>query len=124
LKELEVDQRADTIAKVSNSTGRMYYADWIRVIAVYCVIFVHCLLNAADTVGLDDRDAQEKKDGICKILAQVGMPLFFYISGLSLTFVNPSKTTYFNFFKNKVIRLLVPFTLACLTLLIPRLYLS
>ena len=47
----------------------MYYADWIRVIAVHSVIFVHCLLNAADTVDLKDRDAIEKKEGICKVMA-------------------------------------------------------
>ena len=48
---------------------RMYYADWMRTTAVYLVIFIHCLNNAADTVQLDDRDAQEKKDGICKCMA-------------------------------------------------------
>ena len=49
--------------------ARMYYADWLRVIAVHSVIFVHCLNNAADTVELKDRDAMEKKEGICKILS-------------------------------------------------------
>ena len=29
---------------------RMYYADWMRTTAVYLVIFIHCLNNAADTV--------------------------------------------------------------------------
>ena len=72
----------------------MYYADWIRVIAVHSVVFVHCLLNAADTVDLKDRDAMEKKEGICKVLSQLGMPLFFYISGMSLTFINPDKENY------------------------------
>ena len=47
----------------------MYYADWIRVISVHSVIFVHCLLNAADTTDLKDRDAIEKKEGICKVMA-------------------------------------------------------
>lgn len=36
---------------------RMYYADWMRTTAVYLVIFIHCLNNAADTVQLNDRDA-------------------------------------------------------------------
>lgn len=102
----------------------MFYADWIRAIAVHSVIFIHCLLNAADTVNLQDRDAIEKKEGICKIMAQLGMPMFFYISGMSLTFTNTAKTNYFGFFKGKLRRLVVPFFLACLTLLIPRLYLS
>ena len=29
---------------------RMFYADWMRTTAVYLVIFIHCLNNAADTV--------------------------------------------------------------------------
>lgn len=102
----------------------MYYADWIRVIAVNSVIFVHCLLNAADTVDLKDRDAMEKKEGICKVMAQLGMPLFFYISGMGLTFLDPEKTAYLSFVKSKARRLLVPLFLACVTLLVPRLYLS
>ena len=48
---------------------RMFFADCLRVIAVHLVIYVHCMLNAADTVGLDDNDAREKKDGICKCLS-------------------------------------------------------
>ena len=47
----------------------MYFADWIRVTAVHIVIFVHCLLNAADTTNLQDRDAIEKKEGICKCMS-------------------------------------------------------
>lgn len=31
---------------------RMYYADWLRVTAVHLVIFVHSMMNAADTVNL------------------------------------------------------------------------
>ena len=33
---------------------RMYYADWIRVISVHFVIFVHSLMNAADTTELSN----------------------------------------------------------------------
>jgi hypothetical protein len=47
----------------------MYYADWIRVTAVHIVIFVHCLLNAADTTGLNDLNANQKKEGICKCMS-------------------------------------------------------
>lgn len=81
---------------------RMYYADWIRVISVHSVIFVHCLLNAADTTDLKDRDAIEKKEGICKVMAQLGMPLFFYISGMSSTFFNANKQGYVSYVKSKV----------------------
>ena len=102
----------------------MYYADWIRVIAVHSVIYVHALLNAGDTTEMYERDASEKKEGICKCMAQVGMPLFFYIAGMSSTFFNTEKNGYLNFVKTKTQRLLLPLIGAILLLLIPRLYLS
>ena len=102
----------------------MIYADWIRVFAVHSVIYVHCIMNASDTVGLSERDALEKKEGIYKEMAQLGMPLFFYISGLSTTFFKADRDGFLVYLKGKVMRLLVPMVLACLTLLVPRLYLS
>lgn len=80
----------------------MFYADWMRTTAVYLVIFIHCLNNAADTVQLNDRDTQEKKDGICKCMAQVGIPLFFYISGMSSSFFNSKKNDYLAYVVSKV----------------------
>jgi hypothetical protein len=102
---------------------RMYYADWLRVIAVHSVIFVHCLLNAADTTEMYDRDGTEKKEGFCKIMTQVGMPMFFYISGMSSTFYNAEKNNFLIFVKSKVERLLYPLVLGSLVFLVPRLYL-
>ena len=43
-------------------------------------------MNAADASGFDpDKDptTQQKKDGIIKSLVQVGIPMFFYISGVA-----------------------------------------
>lgn len=50
---------------------RVYYADWIRAMAIFLVIFVHCLVNSFDASGLDPEDVptiQQKKDGIIKAL--------------------------------------------------------
>lgn len=35
---------------------RVYYADWIRAMAIFLVIFVHCLVNSFDASGLDPTD--------------------------------------------------------------------
>lgn len=102
----------------------MYYADWMRATAVYLVIFIHCLNSAADATNLQDRDAREKKDGICKSMAQVGIPLFFYISGMSSTFFDTAKNSYFKYVWTKINRLMVPLVLSVIFLLIPRLYMS
>lgn len=35
---------------------RVYYADWIRFMAISLVIFVHCLVNSFDASGLDPEE--------------------------------------------------------------------
>jgi len=35
---------------------RVFYADWIRALAIMLVIFVHCLVNSFDASGLDPED--------------------------------------------------------------------
>jgi len=36
---------------------RIYYADWARALAIQLVIFVHCLVNAADASGFDPEES-------------------------------------------------------------------
>ena len=50
---------------------RIYFADWTRALAIQLVIFIHCLVNAADASGFDPDESpatQQKKDGIIKCL--------------------------------------------------------
>jgi len=104
---------------------RVYYADWIRAMAIILVIFVHCLVNSFDASGLNPDDVptiQQKKDGIIKSLVQIGIPMFFYISGIGSTFFNTEDKNYGVFVGGKVLRLLVPFVVAIFVFLIPRLY--
>ena len=35
---------------------RIYFADWTRALAVQLVIFIHCLVNAADASGFDPEE--------------------------------------------------------------------
>ena len=35
---------------------RVYYADWIRAMAIMLVIFVHCLVNSFDASGLQPEE--------------------------------------------------------------------
>jgi len=48
--------------------------------------------------------------------------MFFYISGIGSTFFRTEDKNYGIFVGDKVLRLLVPFTLAIFIFLIPRLY--
>jgi fucose 4-O-acetylase-like acetyltransferase len=66
--------------------------------------------------------AQQKKDGIVKSLVQIGIPMFFYISGMAMTFYNTEAKGFGVFLGEKSLRLLVPFIAAIFIFLIPRLY--
>ena len=57
-------------------------------------------------------------------LVQIGIPVFFYISGLAATFYKADQKGFWPYLKHKFLRLIVPFIFAVLLLLIPRLYLT
>jgi surface polysaccharide O-acyltransferase-like enzyme len=93
--------------------------------AIFLVIFVHCLVNSADAADVNhekDPTVKQKEDGIIKSLVQIGIPMFFYISGIGATFFNTEESNYGIFVGGKVLRLLVPFVIAIFVFLIPRLY--
>lgn len=66
----------------------------------------------------------QKAEGFIKSLVQIGIPIFFYISGMSLTYWDTSKKGFMVYAKNKFMRLIVPFFVAMIFILIPRLYLA
>jgi len=65
---------------------------------------------------------QQKKDGIIKSLVQIGIPMFFYISGMAATFFNTEGRGFGLFLFDKILRLILPFVVAIFIFLIPRLY--
>ena len=108
---------------------RAYYTDWIRATSISLVIFVHTLGLSFDSTGYNVKAgweiAREKRDGVIKCLVQIGIPMFFYISGIGTTFYNTEKkNAYCLFVWNKVTRIMIPFVVACFVFLIPRLYLG
>ena len=108
---------------------RAYYTDWIRATSISLVIFVHTLGLSFDSTGYNVKPgweiAREKRDGVIKCLVQIGIPMFFYISGIGTTFYKTEKNNAFCLFVwNKVTRIMFPFIVACFVFLIPRLYLG
>jgi len=93
--------------------------------AIFLVIFVHALVNSADAANVSAEEqptVKQKEDGIIKSLVQIGIPMFFYISGIGATFFDTEENNYGIFVGGKVLRLLVPFAIAIFVFLIPRLY--
>lgn len=125
-----LNRNADQSSLNSKMTGqnvkeRVFYIDWIRAMAIVLVILVHALCNSFDASGLDPDDVpqiQQKKDGIIKCLVQIGIPMFFYISGIGATFFKTEDKNFGIFVGEKALRLLVPFILGIFIFLIPRLY--
>jgi hypothetical protein len=53
---------------------------------------------------------------------QIGIPMFFYISGMGATFFNTEGKGFGIFVTDKILRLMLPFVIAIFVFLIPRLY--
>ena len=77
-----------------------------------------------DATRTSDSYLAQKRDGIFKSLVQIGIPMFFYISGIGTTFYNTEKKGFLLFLKSKVLRILIPFVASIFLFLIPRLYFS
>mmetsp|Transcript_2589 Transcript_2589/g.8680 ORF Transcript_2589/g.8680 Transcript_2589/m.8680 type:complete len:531 (+) Transcript_2589:52-1644(+) len=96
---------------------RIYYIDWMRVVAIYLVVVYH-VVQALDWVGFFDHVTGMKRFVVSfrATALQVGMPMFFHISGraqaLSPT-VGFRKTLL-----RRAQRLLLPFAV-CYVLLVP-----
>ena len=123
----DAESPASKVARAAKP--RAYYTDWIRATAISLVIFVHTLGLSFDSTGYNVKAgwglAREKRDGVIKCLVQIGIPMFFYISGIGTTFYKTEKkNAYCLFVWNKVTRIMFPFFVACFVFLIPRLYLG
>jgi fucose 4-O-acetylase-like acetyltransferase len=62
---------------------------------------------------------QERKLGILRCLVQIGIPLFFYISGSAVAF---HRGGFLSYLKKRTLRLIIPLIIAIPVFLIPRLY--
>jgi hypothetical protein len=109
---------------VAYDTRRLYYLDWLRVIATLAV----CLFHVADvfnTAGFEIKNA-EQSDVVTMIQGFFfpwGMPLFFVIAGAGSWFALRRRTAG-QFTRERTLRLLVPFFTGTLLLGPIQVYLS
>jgi surface polysaccharide O-acyltransferase-like enzyme len=90
----------------------------MRAFSVHLVVFVHCLVSCCDALEIKDHTY---KIGVLKVLVQVGIPYFFYISGIASSFYKIKKG-FLSYLSNKFWRLMIPFGLAIPIFLVPRLF--
>jgi len=86
---------------------RIFYLDFIRVIAILLVIFIH--VSAIDTT-LNIGSGQWQITKILNYFAHISVPVFFMISGSLL--LNSKKTTSLSYtWKQRIPRVVIPFVL-------------
>ena len=119
----------------ADTKPRFYHVDWLRTSAVHMVAYIHSISIAEELRGYnypnfktDDPEAYiisaERIDGARRVILQMGIPLFFYISGFSITFFNTEKKTFTRYFCDKVKRLIIPLIIVFFVFMIPRNYLD
>lgn len=113
--------------RLADPGARLYNLDWIKALAIYLVLFVHCIGVASDchkheSSPLNDR-LNEKKDGVLRALIQIGIPCFFYISGSSVALFKTERKSFMVYLLSKLKRLVLPFIVTLLFVLIPTHYL-
>lgn len=133
--EAALNQRQAAQAEKKEPRVRFYWIDWVRTVAVHLVAYVHTIGVAEElrrhwwpnenTTDPDLRaDVDEKDDGARRLLLQIGIPVFFYISGFSVTFFNIEKKHFGHYIKDKFMRLIIPLVVGFFLFLIPRCYID
>ncbi len=103
---------------------RLYYLDWLRVLAFTAVFFYHCgrFFNESDW-HVKNSSTSTFADTLMSFFELWGMPLLFLISGASIYLaLRPGGTI--RFLRERVLRLLVPLIFGILILSPPQKYLE
>jgi peptidoglycan/LPS O-acetylase OafA/YrhL len=105
------------------SSPRLYYVDWLRVLAMLCVFFFHNarfydifsdwhVRNATTNLGAS---------AIVAFMSQWMMPLFFLISGAGTYYALKSRRAS-QFIQERAVRLLIPLIFGMLVIVVPQAY--
>jgi glucan biosynthesis protein C len=94
--------------------ARLYYLDWLRVLAIVGVFFFHAV-HPFDAFPWEIKNAEQSAVVTLFIvfLAPWGMPLFFFLSGAGTWFALRRRTPR-KYAVERVQRLLIPFIVGCL----------
>lgn len=100
---------------------RIYYIDWLRILAILTVFFFHTS-HFFDPMYWHVKNPQQS-ESVLMFLGFVNlwiMPLFFFLSGASGVF--GARKPFLSFLKSKTLRLLVPYVMGILLLIPPQKY--
>ncbi len=104
---------------VAKEPGRLYYLDWLRVLAVVGVFYAHAL-SIFDLLYWHLNESRE--NALVVFGTEWGMALFFFLAGASAWFSLDSRTGR-QFVRERFARLIIPFVVGILLLSPPQGYL-
>ena len=113
---------ANTAEPEPESLARLYYLDWLRVIALLGVAIMHSLQaflpnfnNCGDICGFvaDEQSLPEQIDLFILLMSIPFMSVFFLISGAAATFALRRRNAW-EFLKERTLRILLPFVVGSL----------
>ena len=114
------------------ASHEILYVNWMRVTAIYLVVFVHILIALTRTIKFYE-DTKEQYDNALRVFLQFGMPIFFYFSGRAaacgfrMDKKESKRSPYILpliWIKKKFLRLIVPLAWGTIIFVIPTSWMS
>jgi surface polysaccharide O-acyltransferase-like enzyme len=94
---------------------RQYYLDWLRVLSIFLVFVYHASrVFGGEQFHINNVRSYSGVDIFTSVLVIWGMPLLFLVAGAS-AYLSLGKTAPGRYMKDRVLRLLVPFSAGLLT---------
>ena len=108
---------------LAESPGRLFYLDWLRVLAMVVIFFHHNarFFNAGEDWHVKNATANAAASLAVIFNGQWLMPLFFVIAGAGTYYALKSRGSG-QYAKERALRLLVPFIFGMLVIVVPQAY--
>lgn len=119
-------EKLDPQQRPTGKKERHYYVDWLRSTDVHVVVLLHCIYSTDRVTGhsLENQLWKEKMESLFRYLLQIGIPLFFLLSGMAGIHYPTETKGFGQYVRGKAMRLMLPFIFGVFVFLVPRLYLS
>jgi len=107
-------------AKIAGQSERIYFFDWLRVLAFVLVVLIHCIQMFAELYQpIENIGVKSMNDGAAyglSFVTQWAMALFFLLAGAS-TWQALRRRTASQFLRERCWRLLIPLAIGCVLLM-------
>jgi glucans biosynthesis protein C len=108
---------------LSETSGRLYYLDWIRVFAMVGIFFFHNarFFDAFSDWHVKNASTNIAASSLIAFMSQWIMPLFFLIAGAGVYYALKSRRPG-QFVQERCLRLLIPLVFGMLVIVVPQSY--